>query len=597
MTDREKIVELLLDEVYSSKRVEYSNGRFFGYEDEEATKTLLTFMVKSVAGRYSDVVAMVPVTKISAKLIKKWFDPVLEGLTKVGFTVVAVCSDAHSANRRFFAEELCDGKLKIWIPHPYKNGEKMFLLFDSVHIYKNLYNNLLNRHEFQCPNFDGEKLSANFEHVKDLYQEELGKSVKFAHKLSDKVIAPKPIERTKVELADRCFHESTIHALEWFANNGKPMWGETANFFKLVRRFWNAVNVKNPKLGIFKRDDSRRPITVNYQSQVEFLSAFLNWLEEWEQMAGKRGGLSKETFCAIRQTTAGLIQLSNYLLEEKHLSYVLLGLINSDPLEKRFGWYRQLSGANYYLSLKQFLEAEKKIRLKCLVQFAHLNIQEIQEVFAGIGGTKEEIDADVEKLYGMINFDSIHDALESDGQEGIMFYVAGYIVRGLLKKSKCDDCSSVLASSRSSPKLLIDGNDNEILESKNTFLEMINRGGLCTPSDAAYMVCVHAAKLKEEIFMDDRTRREFLSFNHPQAVFVETLKQVLLSSDDTVSLLRTECKRKHRFDVHFTELVSRFFNVMCKNIVAEINSELHENRKRKSNDDRKNRKISKLQSC
>ena len=49
-------------------------------------------------------------------------------------------------------------------------------------------------------------------------------------------------------------------------------------------------------------------------------------------------------------------------LEEKNFEYVLLGLITSDPIERRFGWYRQLGGANYYLSPRQFFESEKKIQ-------------------------------------------------------------------------------------------------------------------------------------------------------------------------------------------------------------------------------------------
>ena len=36
-----------------------------------------------------------------------------------------------------------------------------------------------------------------------------------------------------------------------------------------------------------------------------------------------------------------------YLLEEKGSNYVLLSFITSDPIERRFGWYRQLGGANY----------------------------------------------------------------------------------------------------------------------------------------------------------------------------------------------------------------------------------------------------------
>ncbi|QQP35774.1 Putative LOC101234561 [Caligus rogercresseyi] len=41
LDEREKIVALLVDEVATAKRVEYSNGAFFGYEEMEPTKTVL----------------------------------------------------------------------------------------------------------------------------------------------------------------------------------------------------------------------------------------------------------------------------------------------------------------------------------------------------------------------------------------------------------------------------------------------------------------------------------------------------------------------------------------------------------------------------
>ena len=78
---------------------------------------------------------------------------------------------------------------------------------------------------------------ASFSHVKELHQKELDCGVKFAYKLTDKVLAPQPIERSSVKLADAFFHDSTINGLEQCDDEGK--WVETANFLKLIRRFWN----------------------------------------------------------------------------------------------------------------------------------------------------------------------------------------------------------------------------------------------------------------------------------------------------------------------------------------------------------------------
>ena len=61
-------------------------------------------------------------------------------------------------------------------------------------------------------------------------------------------------------------------------------------------------------------------------------------------MSSGEVGLSKQTFQAAIQTTQVLIDLSNYLIDENGLDYVLRGHISAYCLEGRFGWYY------YYIS-------------------------------------------------------------------------------------------------------------------------------------------------------------------------------------------------------------------------------------------------------
>ena len=78
LNERQKIVNLILDEVYSSRRVEYSGGKFYGYENQQVTKTLLGVMIKSVAGRFHDMVALVPISKVDADVIDRLWHKVLK---------------------------------------------------------------------------------------------------------------------------------------------------------------------------------------------------------------------------------------------------------------------------------------------------------------------------------------------------------------------------------------------------------------------------------------------------------------------------------------------------------------------------------------
>ena len=61
------LVSVLIDEIYSSKQVQCVNGKFYGNEEGSVTKTLLCFMIKSVAGKYRNIIAMLPCSTLNAK--------------------------------------------------------------------------------------------------------------------------------------------------------------------------------------------------------------------------------------------------------------------------------------------------------------------------------------------------------------------------------------------------------------------------------------------------------------------------------------------------------------------------------------------------
>ena len=51
-------VDVIMNEVYCQQNVQYSHGKYFGIENSHITKTLLIVMIKSVAGKYRDVVCI-----------------------------------------------------------------------------------------------------------------------------------------------------------------------------------------------------------------------------------------------------------------------------------------------------------------------------------------------------------------------------------------------------------------------------------------------------------------------------------------------------------------------------------------------------------
>ena len=90
-----------------------------------------------------------------------------------------------------------------------------------------------------------------------------------------------------------------------------------------------------------------------------YMEKFSKWVEEWK-LEFPDFGLSSPTFTALLHTVKAVKELCEFLLEcDNGIEYILLGFLQQDYLEGRFGWYRQLAGGNYFCAVLQFLQAEK----------------------------------------------------------------------------------------------------------------------------------------------------------------------------------------------------------------------------------------------
>ena len=105
-------------------------------------------MYATMYNRYSTVFL-----KINGGLLKGEIEKCIQNLHDVGFRVRAVVSDNHSSNvaafNSLFAEYGRDNdSLRIWIAE-----KPIYLFYDTVHLVKNLRNNLLARKQLLFPPF------------------------------------------------------------------------------------------------------------------------------------------------------------------------------------------------------------------------------------------------------------------------------------------------------------------------------------------------------------------------------------------------------------------------------------------------------------
>nr|XP_040565270.1 uncharacterized protein LOC121115154 [Lepeophtheirus salmonis] len=170
-----------MDEIIGPKVFEYTGGEFDGIEQggDTTTQTLACVMIKSLSNKYEDTIAMVPLTKLDCKIMRR----------------LLLSCKSNSGNRKFYTQELCNSTFDMDIVNPCNSEKKLF-----CYLIQSIYNNLLGRKFLKCPSFYGEEIIAEFIHLKKFefhLEETKPRPVKYAHKLNDKVLNHNPIEKKK----------------------------------------------------------------------------------------------------------------------------------------------------------------------------------------------------------------------------------------------------------------------------------------------------------------------------------------------------------------------------------------------------------------
>ena len=163
--------------------------------------------------------------------------------------------------------------------------------------------------------------------------------------------------------------------------------------------------------------------------------------------------------------------------------YVLLGHIQSNTIEGRFGHIRQLSGANYFISMRQLYESDRKLRTLSLLRYSQISLKEIEnaakprEERAAI----QEIIFRAKSLYADMSF----NIMPTENDVSVTFYVTGYCCRSLAKSNRCGSCKEITIAS---VEYLAPEAEPNVPVNAINFFNDINRGGLSKPTKEVFNV-------------------------------------------------------------------------------------------------------------
>ena len=136
---------------------------------------------------------------------------------------------------------------------------------------------------------------------------------------------------------------------------------DAAGFLELINKWWTIVNC-NDRYSPNKLGDA----IVKGDGKPEFLRQFASYLEDWSS--------SSSHFCLTPQTSDALIRtlraqasLAEDLLSEGYL-FVVPRRMQSDPLERRYSRYRQMSGGRFLVGLREVRSSERICAIDSLLK-------------------------------------------------------------------------------------------------------------------------------------------------------------------------------------------------------------------------------------
>lgn len=459
-----KDIIIIFDEMYLQKCAEYSGGDVIGInEEKECYRSVVSFMVVGLKENTSCIFKAVPITKLNSDFLKNEIHNIINSLIKNDFNVRAVVSDNHASNVSCFTKLINSYGEKTEGSFINILSQKIYLFFDTVHLMKNIRNNLLNKKRFVFPDFSytsfDDEIIVNSGQISwkifhDLFEKDNGldANLRKAPKINNKVIHPGKFKQN-VSVALGIFHETTTAAIKSYFPNRTDI----ASFLSLFNKWWIISNSKcqysNNRLG---------NAAVLHDNKPEFFRAFADWLNKWENSKipnFEKFTLSRQTSSALQRTLLCQASLIEDLLCENY-KYVLTARFQSDPIEKRFGQYRQMSGGRFLVSLKDVIYSEQIIKIKSLVK-AGIDLFEND-----LKVDQEENNASFVEQLNDIDFSCV---ILSDDSREVATYIAGFIAKKLFNRlGTCCEFFCIEYCEHDS--------------SDDKYLNILSRGGLINPS-------------------------------------------------------------------------------------------------------------------
>jgi hypothetical protein len=202
---QQRLLNILFDEVKLRSSLRFTAGHIMGHAQnvpDQLSSSALCFEAICHHGGPRFIIRVVPVTKLNSKQLQCYLLEAVESVVKSGGCIISIVCDNCPINQSLYSD--LGGPGPVNLPC---HVNKVFLVYDYVHIFKNLRNNWITEPKQELHfTEDGHKYVALWRDVKALYEDDRMTAVRLT-KLTHTSVHPKILQRQSVPLVCQVFNE------------------------------------------------------------------------------------------------------------------------------------------------------------------------------------------------------------------------------------------------------------------------------------------------------------------------------------------------------------------------------------------------------
>lgn len=485
-------------------------------------KEICLFTIRSVFSDWKYILGyIVSFSSTKGENLKAFVEKILNCCFQNGVIIKIIVCDQGSSNRLF--NKICgvtkDSPFLFYDKNDTRilrnhnevmetpdNYMKIYSLYCSPHLLKSVRNILL-KNDLEFGECDSE-YKASWRYIKKLYDLDSQNSTRLCPKLTAAHIFPNSFAKMRVSFASQVLSDTvaagirTLIELEKIENESES----TAIFIENINKLFDFLNIKNNK---FVRGAVGAISEHKLEEQKYFIENMKTFLESIKIIL-KPGERTKTVYAfnGLIQNLNAVLEFANETLHKSSFEFaeILTGLLNQDIVENLFAIMRGSGGFNRYpsvreinnhlrfmLNLKYLTPHLKSQSSNCetdsdLLNISSLNNSAQQTEKNHYWETIDALENEIVNAEYNIELESEMDDVELDFdcennsiEDNSINYFAGYVVKYIFQKYKCDECVSSMSKAKS-----ID-NTREVFIMNKTY-DSITGPGLKFPSDIYFEI-------------------------------------------------------------------------------------------------------------